>query len=140
FDRDAYPYDDGLIDQVGHAAVAAEVEEAALTLLENDGRVLPLDLDDPGLRSIAVIGADADAFQSRGGSAGISPFFYDTPLQVIRSRAGAHGVTVSYVDGSDQAAVAAAAGAFYVGLVFVYYLSGVGYAQGVVARDWSFIG
>src|SRR5438067_910206 len=98
FDRDAYPYDDGLIDKVGHAAVAAEVEEAALTLLENDGRILPLDLEDPGLRSIAVIGADADAFQSRGGSAGIRPFFYDTPLQVIRSRAGAQGVTVSDAD------------------------------------------
>src|SRR5438094_6300273 len=82
FDRDAYPYDDGLIDKVGHAAVAAEVEEAARTLLQNDGRVLPLDLEDPDLRSIAVIGADADRFQSRGGSAGISPFFYDTPLQV----------------------------------------------------------
>src|SRR5947209_4761682 len=61
FDRDAYPYDDGLIDKVGHAAVAAEVEEAALTLLENDGRILPLDLEDPGLRSIAVIGAVATA-------------------------------------------------------------------------------
>src|ERR1043166_10082050 len=44
FDRDAYPYDDTLIDKVGHAAVAAEVEEAAITLLQNDGRVLPLDL------------------------------------------------------------------------------------------------
>src|SRR5437773_4422988 len=138
FDRDAYPYDDGLIDQAGHAAVAAEVEEAALTLLENDRRVLPLDLEDPGLRSIAVIGADADAFQSRGGSAGIRPFFYDTPLQVIRSRAGAHGVTVSYADGSDQTAAAATAAATDVALVFVSDISGEGADKPCMALDCGF--
>src|SRR5947209_2072527 len=138
FDRDAYPYDDGLIDKVGHAAVAAELEEAALTLLENDGRILPLDLEDPGLRSIAVIGADADAFQSRGGSAGIRPFFYDTPLQVIRSRAEAHGVTVSYADGSDQAAAAATAAAADVALVFVSDISGEGADKPCMAIDCGF--
>ena len=138
FDRDAYPYDDTLIDQVGHAAVAAEIEEAALTLLKNDGRVLPLDLEDPGLRSIAVIGADADAFQSRGGSAGISPFFYDTPLQVIRSRAEAHSATVSYADGSDQAAAAATAAAADVALVFVADISGEGADKPCMAIDCGF--
>src|SRR5437762_3413593 len=138
FDRDAYPYDDGLIDKVGHAAVAAEVEEAALTLLESDGRILPLDLEDPGLRSIAVIGADADAFQSRGGSAGISPFSYDTPLQVIRSRAEAHGATVSYADGSDQAAAAATAAAADVALVFVSDISGEGADKPFMALDCGF--
>src|SRR5437763_5485089 len=138
FDRDAYPYDDGLIDQVGHAAVAAEVGEAALTLLQNDGPLLPLDLEDPGLRSIAVIGADADAFQSRGGSAGIRPFFYDTPLQVIRSRAEAHGVTVSYADGSDQTAAASTAAAADVALVFVPDISGEGADKPCMAIDCGF--
>ena len=43
FDRDAYRYDDNAIDQQGHGQVAREVEEAALTLMKNDG-ALPLDL------------------------------------------------------------------------------------------------
>ena len=138
FDRDAYPYDDGLIDKVGHAAIAAEVEEAAITLLQNDGRVLPLDLEDPDLRSIAVIGADADRFQSRGGSAGISPFFYDTPLQVIRTRAEAQGVTVSFADGSDQTAAASTAAAADVALVFVSDISGEGADKPCMAIDCGF--
>src|SRR5947199_7096744 len=99
--------------------MTAKVEEAAITLLQTDGRVLPLDLEDPVLRSIAVIGAYADRFQSRGGSAGISPFFYDTPLQVIRTRAEAQGVTVSFADGSDQTAAASTAAAADIALVFV---------------------
>src|SRR5439155_131453 len=68
FDRAAYVDDDAQIDKQGHADAAGEVEEAAITLLENSG-ALPLDAST--LTSVAIIGSDADRFQSRGGSAGI---------------------------------------------------------------------
>ena len=138
FDRDAYPQA-GAIDTAGHAAVAAVVEKAAITLLKNDGGLLPLELGDPNLRSIAVIGSDAAAFQSRGGSAGITPFFFDTPLDVIRSRATAAGISVSYADGSDQTAAAAAAAAADVALVFVSDISGEGADKLCMALDCGFL-
>src|SRR5439155_26180080 len=75
FDRAAYIDDDTQIDKQGHADAAGEVEEAAITLLEKSG-ALPLDAST--LTTVAIIGSDADRFQSRGGSAGIRPFFFDT--------------------------------------------------------------
>ena len=119
FDRAAYVYDDAQIDQQAHARVAGEVEEAAITLLKNDS-VLPLDASK--LKSIAIIGADADRFQKRGGSAGITPFFFTTPRQKITERAGP-GVEVRYDDGSSASAAATAATGADVALVFVSDLS-----------------
>ncbi|MGH7899705.1 MAG: glycoside hydrolase family 3 N-terminal domain-containing protein, partial [Candidatus Binatia bacterium] len=123
FDRAAYIDDDAQIDKAGHQAVAAEVEEAAITLLRNEGGILPLDL--AALDSITIVGADADRFLSRGGSAGITPFpgFYDTPRQRITERATAAGVEVRYDPGDDAKAAAAAAAGADVALVFTSDLS-----------------
>lgn len=115
-DRPAYVYDNAQIDQEGHARFAGEVEESALTLLQNDG-VLPLDVTK--LKTVAIIGVDADKFQKRGGSAGITPFFFNTPREKLTERLTAAGVEVRYDDGSmSSAAVTAATGAD-VALVFV---------------------
>jgi len=121
FDREPLTNDDGLIDQVGHAAVAQEVEEGAITLLKNGpgpggSPVLPLDAS--SLSSIAVIGADADAFITGGGSGDVTPFSVVTPRQGITDRAGQAGIEVSYEPGQTPAAGAAAATGADVAIVF----------------------
>jgi beta-glucosidase len=59
FDRDAYTYDDSKIDQKGHARAAGEIEQTGIVLLKNSGA---LPLDDRRVKSIALIGSDADIF------------------------------------------------------------------------------
>src|SRR5207247_6831099 len=56
--------------------------------------------------------------QSRRGSAGITPFFFDTPRERIAERVGP-GVEVRYDPGDDHGAAAAAAAGAGVALVFV---------------------
>ncbi|MFH8253061.1 glycoside hydrolase family 3 protein [Microbacterium sp. B2969] len=60
------PETDQPIPYAEHAAVARAVEEAAITLLKNDGATLPLSTE--RVRSIAVIGADTDRPARLGGS------------------------------------------------------------------------
>jgi beta-glucosidase len=114
FDRATYRDDDGQINQAADAAVAQRVEESGITLLRNTG-VLPLRAS--RLRSIAVIGKAATTFVTGGGSGGVTPFSFTTPLDAIRSRAG-HRVQVTYSDGSDPAAAAAAAHNADIAIVF----------------------
>jgi beta-glucosidase len=115
FDRAAQQPDDGLIDKTGHARAARRVAESAITLLKND-RALPLDASK--LRSVAVIGPNADRFVTGGGSGNVTPFSSVTALQGIRARVGP-GVQVTSTDGSDAAASAAAAKAAEVAVVVV---------------------
>jgi beta-glucosidase len=114
FDRSAYKDDDGQIDKTAHAQTAEQIEQSAITLLENRGA---LPLRTAGLRSIAVIGKDANAFITGGGSGDVTPFSFVTPLQAIRQRAGSR-VRVSYDDGSDASSAAALAKGADVALVF----------------------
>jgi beta-glucosidase len=114
FDRPGYVNDDSQINVSADQQTAERVEERALTLLKNDG-VLPLK---PGIKRIAVIGPYANRFVTGGGSGGVSPREVVTALQGITARAGS-GVTVTYADGSDQAAAAAAARAADVAIVVV---------------------
>lgn len=60
------PETDQPIPYAKHAVVAREIEEAAITLLHNNGEVLPLDVE--RIRSIAIIGGDADRPSRLGGS------------------------------------------------------------------------
>jgi beta-glucosidase len=104
FDRPAFKDDDAQIDKPGHAKAAQQVEEQAITLLTNKGR-LPLDASK--LKTIAVIGADASKFKTGGGSGAVTPFSFETPLDAITKRAP--GAKVTYDDGSDAARAAALA-------------------------------
>jgi beta-glucosidase len=115
FDHPTVPYDDTKIDQAAHKAIAGSVAERAATLLRNEDAALPLDAS--RLKRIALVGADADTFKNRGGSAGITPFSVTTPREAITRRAGP-GVQVTYDPGSDRAAAAAAAKGADVALVF----------------------
>jgi beta-glucosidase len=114
FDRPAFTDDDSQIDKQAHAQTAQQIEESAITMLENRG-ALPLQAG--GLRSIAVIGKDANGFITGGGSGNVTPFFFNTPLSAIRQRAGA-GVEVRYDDGSDASSAAALARSSDVAVVF----------------------
>jgi beta-glucosidase len=114
FDRPAFADDDSQIDKPAHARTAQEIEQSAITMLENRG-ALPLRARKLG--SIAVIGKDADQFVTGGGSGDVTPFSFATPLAAIRQRAGSD-VRVRYDDGSDASRAAALARGADVALVF----------------------
>ncbi|MCX5058711.1 glycoside hydrolase family 3 C-terminal domain-containing protein [Streptomyces sp. NBC_00452] len=81
-------------DAPAGAALAREVAEAGATLLRNEHRTLPL-AEGTG---VAVIGpTGALPFVSGGGSAHVVPDHADSPLDVIKSRAG----KVTYALGED---------------------------------------
>jgi beta-glucosidase len=81
-----------------HGAAARAVAEQGAVLLKNAGGVLPLAA---GVKSIAVIGADANnASAQGGGSAEVKPTYTVSPLQGIQQRAGP-GVRVQYAPGTD---------------------------------------
>jgi beta-glucosidase len=115
FDRPSFKDDDAQIDKPAHAASAQKIEEKAITLLTNRGGALPL--KGRKLKSIAVIGADANQFKTGGGSGDVTPFDFKTPLQAITDRAGP-GVHTTFDDGSDAARAAAAAKNASVAIVF----------------------
>ena len=106
FDRAAYPDDTSSIDKDAHAREAQKIAEAGITLLRNQGGVLPLNA--AKLKTIALIGADAAMSKGGGGSSKIDPFFTRLMKDAIPQRAGA-GVNVTYDDGSDPDRAAALA-------------------------------
>lgn len=125
------------IDYSGNAEVAQRAAEAGIVLLRNEGGVLPLAA---GAKRIVVIGGNADAgVPSGGGSSSVRPvggvqrlskgapsgpaatfaqrFYGGTPpLEALRAELPL--ATISYLDGKDVAAAAAAAKAADVAIVF----------------------
>lgn len=87
----------GEINTPEHQAVALKVAEEGIVLLKNQDHVLPLKED--GLKSVAVIGANADRKNAMGGgSSQVRPPFEITPLQGIQQYLG-DKVKVSYAEG-----------------------------------------
>jgi beta-glucosidase len=91
--------------EAASSAVAREVAENAAVLLKNDApagaSAAALPLDAASLDSIAVIGADADALATGGGSSVVKPTNVSTPLDAIRATVG-DDVTVTYAEGTDS--------------------------------------
>jgi beta-glucosidase len=116
FDRPAYAEDEAQIDRAAHAASARQIEEGAITLLENREAILPL--NPTRVKSIAVIGKVANSFLTGGGSSAVTPYSSVTPLQGIAERAGP-GVHVAYDEGGNPASAAALAKASSVAIVVV---------------------
>ncbi len=82
-----------------HGAEALAIAEQGLVLLKNAGGLLPLQLD--AIRSIAVIGPDADNVSGvGGGSAFVQPAYAVSVLDGIRQRVG-KDVQVEYAAGVD---------------------------------------
>jgi beta-glucosidase len=107
FDRDAYVNDSSRIDKQGHMAAAGEIEQQGIVMLRNQSNVLPLERGE--VRSIALIGQDADEMKRGGGSSNVTPFEFVTPRQGIERRAAQAGIEVRYDSGADAEAVARAA-------------------------------
>ncbi|MFD3870330.1 glycoside hydrolase family 3 protein [Streptomyces sp. NPDC058623] len=80
-----------------HKSLAHEAAVSSTVLLANRAGALPLP---PSLQSLAVIGpAGSDAFTGVAGSSYVGPGDWTTPLDAIRSRAGA-AVKVTHTQGS----------------------------------------
>ncbi len=69
-----------------HQQTALKVAEEGIVLLKNDNKILPLT---PSIKSIAVIGGNADRKQSNGGgSSAVKAFYEITPLQGLKNVVG----------------------------------------------------
>lgn len=87
-----------------HRQVALEVAREAIVLLKNESKVLPL--HDKAIKTLAVIGENANITQSNGGgSAEIKALYEITPLLGLKMRLGGQ-TQVNYVKGySSDASV-----------------------------------
>jgi beta-glucosidase len=85
-----------------HAAIALEIAEQSIVLLKNTNNLLPLS---SSVKSIAVIGADADNVSAAGGGSALvkPPLREIGVLQGLRERAGSD-VRVEYAQGTDPIA------------------------------------
>jgi beta-glucosidase len=138
------------IDYDAHARVTEADAEQGIVLLKNDGAILPLS---PDTRSIVIIGGHADKgvlagggsslVYPRGGNAvpGIEPKTWPGPVMYYPSspmaniKAQAPNANVTYIDGSDPAAAAAAARAADVALVFVTQWAGESFDVPITLPD-----
>ncbi|TMC23996.1 MAG: beta-glucosidase, partial [Chloroflexi bacterium] len=87
-----------------HGKLAREIAGKGIVLLKNADGLLPLASHE--VRSVAVIGADADNNIAGGGSSVVQPTYFVSILEGIRRRAG-EGVRVEYAEGADPASAAA---------------------------------
>lgn len=83
-----------------HQRIARDVARDAITLLKNEGAVLPLDR--AHLRTLAVIGPNADVPLIQGnGSSAVVPSLLRTPLDALRDAVG-EGITLRVARGVDN--------------------------------------
>jgi len=98
-------------------AIARAIAEQGAVLLKNNGNTLPLDAR--AIRSIAVIGSYAGAAMTGGGgSSQVRPLYTVTPVDGLKRHLAAN-VIVTYNNGTNVAAAAAAAKSADVALVMV---------------------
>jgi len=86
----------GEYGSAAHIAVAKKVAEESLVLLKNEDNILPL--SSTAIKSIAVIGANADRKNSLGGgSSQVKALYEITPLQGLKNIAP--DITINYAQG-----------------------------------------
>lgn len=86
----------GAYNTKAHQQTALKVAEEGIVLLKNNNNILPLN---NAVKSIAVIGHNADRKQSMGGgSSQVRAFYEVTPLQGLRNAAGSN-VQITYAQG-----------------------------------------
>jgi beta-glucosidase len=133
-----------------HSDVTRTDAEDATVLLKNDRAILPLS---PAIRSIVVIGGHADKGVLAGGGSslvypvggnavpGIGPsgwpgpvmYYPSSPMAAIQHQAP--NAKVTFVDGSDTAAAAAAAKSADVALVFATQWAGESFDVSLTLKD-----
>ena len=87
-------------DDPRSAAVALQIAREAQVLLKNDGALLPLDRGH--VKSIAVVGPNADTFVAGGGSAHVHPAHYVSLIDGLRQVAG-FDVRIDQIPGPGKA-------------------------------------
>jgi beta-glucosidase len=97
---DGAPRPAGELATPRHRAIALRAAEESIVLLKNEGELLPLD---PGaIKSLAVIGPNADLSRVQGGgSSRVVRSYFVTPLGAIREALGA-GVALVHEQGVDS--------------------------------------
>ncbi|MBV8998849.1 MAG: glycoside hydrolase family 3 C-terminal domain-containing protein [Solirubrobacterales bacterium] len=93
-----HAYTPSSIPVAAHDAVALNTEEQAITLLKNQGKILPLT---SSTRKIVVVGADANVLAAPSGAPWVSPTRTTPVLNGIIERAQAAGAGVQWVPGND---------------------------------------
>ncbi len=79
-----------------HQQTALKIAEEGIVLLKNDNKILPLSAS---IKSIAVIGFNADRKQAMGGGSSQSKAFYEvTPLEGLRNLRG-NNINITYNKG-----------------------------------------
>ena len=78
------PWEKTVVDFGAHRQLALEIAREGMVLLKNEGGLLPLKRGK--VKSIAVIGPNADRPLLGGGSSGLKPPYYITALQGLRDR------------------------------------------------------
>lgn len=87
----------GSIDTPEHRKIARDAAAAGIVLLKNEKEILPIDANK--IRSIAVIGPNADKARiGGGGSAQVVPFYLISPLEGIKKAVG-ENVKVNFSPG-----------------------------------------
>lgn len=82
-----------------HQQTALKIAEEGIVLLKNDGNILPLNKST--VKSVAVIGYNADRKQSMGGgSSQVRAFYEVTPLAGLKN-IGGNKIKVNYAKGYD---------------------------------------
>ena len=121
------------IDYAAHAAVSQSAAEESLVLLKNDGDLLPL----KGVRSIAVIGGNADkGVMAGGGSSDVTPvggaimidnhtFLPSPPLNALKAELPR--ARIAFDAGADPTSAAALAAKSDIAVVFVTQHDSEGY-------------
>ena len=87
----------GQYNTKGHQEAARKIAEEGIVLLKNEANILPLNKRD--LKSLAVIGYNAERKQSMGGgSSQVKAFYEVTPLQGLQTLLG-NSVAITYAPG-----------------------------------------
>jgi beta-glucosidase len=82
---------------IEHQNLAEKAAESGIVLLKNQQNILPL--DDSKLKSIAIIGSNAQHLRTGGGSSKVRPFHRVNPLQAIMDRVGSK-LQINYAVGA----------------------------------------
>jgi beta-glucosidase len=129
------------LDHVANARVSQKAAEESLVLLKNDGGLLPL----RGVRSVAVIGGDADkGVMAGGGSSDVTPvggaimiegrtFLPSSPLTALEQELPR--AKIAFDAGGDPAAAAALAAKSDIAVVFVTQHDSEGYDGSLVLAN-----
>jgi beta-glucosidase len=90
----------GSVNTIGHQNLARQLAEDAITLLKNEGNILPIDLKK--VKTIAVIGPNAaEAVIEGGGSSHVDPPYRISPLEALKAKLGKK-VVIEYEPGCDN--------------------------------------